>query len=61
LRDRVVGKLPALSLLLQEPDNFIADGFVVADSRHNEVWQGEPLDIYFAMVKYWRLTKSMGI
>jgi hypothetical protein len=55
LRDRIIGKFPALSLLLQESDDFITNGFVVADSRHNEVWQGKRFDIYFAIVKYWAL------
>ena len=30
----------------------MANGFVVADSRHAEAWQEKRFDIYFAMVKY---------
>jgi hypothetical protein len=41
--------------LLQQPDDFITNGFVVADSRHAEVWQQKRFDIYFAIVKYRRL------
>ena len=58
LRDGVIGKLPAFAFLSQEPDNFIADGFVVADTRHAEAWQGKRFDIYFAIVKNRRLAES---
>lgn len=51
LRDRIIGKFPAMALLLQETDNFIANGFVVADTRHAGVWQEGRFDIYFAIVK----------
>jgi hypothetical protein len=58
LRDRVIGQFPALAFLSQESDNFVANGFVVADTRHAEAWQGKRFDIYFAMVKHRRLAKS---
>lgn len=51
LRDRIIGKFPAFPLLSQEPDNFIANGFIVADTEHAEAWQESRFDIYFAMVK----------
>jgi hypothetical protein len=57
LRDRIIGKSPADALLAQEPDNFMANRFVVADTRHAEAWQRMRFDIYFAMVKHRRLTK----
>ncbi len=57
LRDRIIGKSPADALLAQEPDNFMANRFVVADTRHAEAWQRKRFDIYFAMVKHRRLTK----
>ena len=58
LRDRIIGKSPADALLPQEPDNFIADGFVVSDTRHAEAWQGKRFDIYFAIVKHQRWLES---
>jgi len=58
LRDGVIGKFPAFPLLSQELDNFVANGFVVADSRHDEAWQRSWLDTYFAIVKIRRLAKS---
>jgi len=51
LRNGIIGKFSADALLPQEPDNFIADGFVVSDSRHVEAWQGKRFDVYFAIVK----------
>lgn len=61
LRDLIIGKFLALSLLLQEPDDFITDSFVVADSWHNAVWQGNRFDMYFARVKYWCLAEPVGL
>ena len=58
LRDGVIGKFPAFALLSQEPDNFIANGFVVADTRHAEAWQERRFDIYFAIVKTRRWLES---
>jgi hypothetical protein len=52
LRDEIIGEFPAFPLLSQEPDNFIANGFVMADSRHAEAWQEKRVDIYFAIVKH---------
>ena len=58
LRDDVIGEFPALALLSQEPDNFVADGFVMADTRHAEAWQENRFDIYFAIVKKRRRLES---
>jgi hypothetical protein len=52
LRDGIIGKSSALALLAQESNNFLANGFVVANSGHAEVWQKKRFDIYFAIVKY---------
>jgi len=60
LRDGIVGKSPALSLLLQESNDFITDGFVVADSRHAKVWLKKRFDIYFAIVKHRRRAGAGG-
>lgn len=57
LRNRIIGKSPAYALLAQEPDNFMANRFVVTDTRHAEAWQRKRFDIYFAMVKHRRLAK----
>lgn len=58
LRDRIIGKSPADALLPQEPDNFMANRFIVTDTRHAEAWQGNGFDIYFSMVKHRRLAKA---
>lgn len=58
LRDGVIGKFPAFALVSQEPDNFIANSFVVADTRHDEGWQERGFDIYFAIVNILRLVES---
>ena len=60
LRDRIIGKFPAFALLSQESDDFIANGFVVADTRHAEAWQQSRFDIYFAIVKN-RLLAELGV
>jgi len=51
LRNDIIGQFPAFPLLSQEPDDLVANGFVVADSRHAEAWQEKGVDIYFAIVK----------
>ena len=51
LRDRIIGESPADALLPQEPDNFMANRFVVTDTRHAEAWQRKWFDLYFAIVK----------
>jgi hypothetical protein len=61
LRDLIIGKFLALSLMLQESDDFITDSFVVADSWHNAVWQGNRFDIDFAMVKYSGSAEPVGL
>lgn len=52
LGDRILGKVPALPLFSQQPDNLAGYRFVMSDSGHVEALQEKRLDSYFAMVKY---------